>query len=144
MKPRKSMVWRKRNTAYKFGNTQPYMRSKSVMVWAGFGASGVGDIVIISGNMNGMMYHDLLKNHLKMSAKKIGLKKGWKLLQDNDPKHKCKFVQSYLQDMKIECIPHPPQSPDMNPIENLWDYIDRQIPVSKRTFLYSYIHKGNN
>ena len=133
MKPRKRYVWRRKNMAYEPGNTQSYARSQSVMVWACFGANGAGDIVIIPSTMTGEKYRDLLKEHLKSSSKKIGLKRGWMLLQDNDPKHNSKIVQSYLDQVKVKRIKHPPQSPEINSIENLWDYIDRRIPISDRT-----------
>ena len=64
------------------------------MIWVSFGANGVGDIAIIYGTMNQYAYKDLLRKHLRYSARKIGLKRGWMLLQDNDPKHRSKLVQS--------------------------------------------------
>ena len=27
----------------------------------------------------------------------------------------------------VQCFMWPPQSPDLNPIENLWDYIERKL-----------------
>lgn len=96
--PRKQYIWRRKNSAYDDGNTQAYTRSESVMVWGAFGANGVGDIVIIPITMNGAMYRDILKKYLGSSAKKIGLKRRWKLLQDNDPKNTSKIVKSeYLR-----------------------------------------------
>lgn len=138
MKPRRGYVWRKDNTALDNGNTDQNMRSQSIMVWGSFGHKGVGKLVFIDSTMTAIRYRDLLKKHLRASARKIGLKKGWILLQDNDPKHKSKIVQSELQSMGIKSIKHPPQSPDMNPIENLWDLVERAIPVSKRSNLVTF------
>lgn len=133
MKLRKEHVWRKKGTAYDDGNTHGYTRSQSVMVWGSFGAGGVGEICIIPCTMTGESYRNILDKHLKKSARKIGLRRGWLLCQDNDPKHKSRIVQTYLDRAKIKCVEHPPQSPDMNPIENLWDYVERRIPLSDRT-----------
>ena len=51
---------------------------------------------------------------------------------DNDPKHTSKVVQNYLSRKRIPVLPWPAQSPDMNPIENLRQYLDNHIPKSDR------------
>ena len=41
-------------------------------------------------------------------------------MQDHAPCHKAKVVMSYLSEQDFEIMDWPPQSPDSNPIENLW------------------------
>uniref|UniRef100_A0A1X7U137 Tc1-like transposase DDE domain-containing protein n=1 Tax=Amphimedon queenslandica TaxID=400682 RepID=A0A1X7U137_AMPQE len=43
-----------------------------------------------------------------------------RLMQDNDPKHSSKKVKEWLEANKINWWKTPPESPDLNPIENLW------------------------
>lgn len=42
------------------------------------------------------------------------------LMQDNDPKHNSKMGKKFLEDNNVNWWRTPPESPDLNPIENLW------------------------
>ena len=57
-------------------------------------------------------YVDILKQHLK--TVKV---KAWSQM-DNDPKHTSEVVAKWLKDNKVKVLEW--QSPDLNPIENLW------------------------
>ncbi|GFW27515.1 uncharacterized protein TNCV_163551 [Trichonephila clavipes] len=87
-------------------------------------ATGVGNLVIIDGIMNQYSYLNILKNNLSQSVSKLGLD-GFSTFQlDNDPKH---TVREWLLYNVRKQVKNPPQSPDLNPIEYLWDYLNRQI-----------------
>ena len=73
------------------------------------------------------MYRDILKKNLRSSARKTGLKRGWMILQDNDPKHNSQIVQSESAKMKIKYIKNTAQSPDVNPKETLWDHVGCKV-----------------
>ncbi|QRW15707.1 Transposable element Tcb2 transposase [Rhizoctonia solani] len=43
---------------------------------------------------------------------------------DNDPKHTAKVTQEWLNTQQLSVLPWPANSPYMNIIENVWDYLD--------------------
>ena len=61
------------------------------------------------------------------------------LQQDNDPKHTSKLCKNYLQRKAeagtIKILEWPSQSPDLNPIELLWEEMNRCIKKKRPTSL---------
>jgi len=122
-------VWRKPGESLKLKNLNPTVKhgGGGIMVWGCMSSNGAGKLEIIEGIMNQEVYQNILSKNLKQSAAMLRLDKGYLFQQDNDPKHKSKSTTKYLEKNKIYVLQWPPQSPDLNPIEHLWDHIDREI-----------------
>ena len=49
------------------------------------------------------------------------------LQHDNATSHTARSVRDFLQDRNVTTLPWPAKSPDLNPIEQVWDLLDRRM-----------------
>ncbi len=99
------------------------------MFWGYFSKYGTGPLVSIQGTMNQTEYISVLKEELipEFNKAKRSIPGVWRLMQDNAPCHTARAVKAFLRQERIEIIEWPPYSPDLNPIENLWQWIKRKL-----------------
>lgn len=97
-------------------------------VWGVITPQGVGRLHRVEGNMTGLKYVSILKTSLFGTARDYDIEIcDFILAQDNDPKHNSNVARDFYDEKGIQILPWPPQSPDMNIIENVWDHLDKLI-----------------
>lgn len=108
-----------------------------VHVWAGISKKGATGVCIFEGRMDARLYCDILQQTLlPFLEEKFSPPATHRFIQDNDPKHVSRMAQAFYLEKGINWFKTPPESPDINPIENVWhelkEFIRREVkPTTK-------------
>ena len=110
-------------------------------VYGCFSEEGFGNIYCFTNNLNADLLYTIYKITLLPSAKKLFGKDNdsWVLQEDNDPKHTSGKAQEWRDNNQVNRISWPSQSPDLNPMENVWAVLKANVgnhqPISTKDLI---------
>ena len=125
---RRDRVWRRPGERYAACCINQHNRwgGEGVMVWAAITFDHKSPLVVIQGNMTALCYIaqvlrptllPLLAQHRDVIT----------FQQDNARPHTARISMAFLGEHGVNVLPWPAYSPDMSPIEHLWDQLGRRI-----------------
>ncbi len=125
-------VWRKVGEEHKLECLKPTVKNQNqgVMIWGCISYNGMGKMHVHEGKVNSKKYLIMLEDVLAPSADMLELTGNLHFMQDNAPIHKAKKVMEYLNKNCSVIIEHPPQSPDLNPIEHVWAQMKQTLRLT--------------
>ena len=124
-------VRRRKGERYKQECTVPTMKHpETVHVWGCFSMRGVGALKVLPKGtaMNTKWYIETLENELIPTSHCQFPEDPFVFQDDGAPCHRAKAVKEWLCENDITCLyPWPGNSPDLNPIENIWAVVGTEV-----------------
>ncbi|HYN44572.1 MAG TPA: IS630 family transposase [Candidatus Limnocylindrales bacterium] len=106
-----------------------------VMIWGCITYEGVGIACKIDDILDAELYSEILRHELMDTIDYYQMDCADTIFQqDNDPKHTSQKAQDALDEIGLDVMEWPAQSPDLNPIEQYWNHLKKQMRERKKIY----------
>lgn len=96
-----------------------------VMVWGAIAYGSRSPLVFVRGNMTAQCYiEEIVEAHLLPYLRTLH---DPIFQQDNARPHVVRLTVNHLHNAQVNLLPWPPRSPDLSPIEHVWDIMGRRL-----------------
>uniref|UniRef100_A0AAY5L9I4 Tc1-like transposase DDE domain-containing protein n=1 Tax=Esox lucius TaxID=8010 RepID=A0AAY5L9I4_ESOLU len=104
---------------------------QSVIVWGAMSSAGVGPLCFLRSKVNAAVYQEVLEHFMLPAADQLYGDADFIFQQDLAPAHSAKPTSTWFKDHGIPLLNWPANSPDLNPIENLWGIVKRKMRYAR-------------
>nr|XP_031847715.1 uncharacterized protein LOC116433609 [Nomia melanderi] len=114
-----------------------------VHVWGCFSKQRFGTLHVFTDNLNAAKMVKIYQRALLPSAQRWSIRnnKHWLLEEDNNPKHRSRHCTAWKEENHIDVLDWPSQSPDANPIENVWAIMKIKLRGKKHNTIKKLIRQ---
>jgi transposase len=130
---RTSRVWREPTEEWSLSCVSATVKhSPSRMHWGCFSRQGVGPIVPLQGSATGATHVEILRKYVVPTMHRMFPNGDGLFQEDNATPHRSKIATAFRAEKDLHILSWPAQSPDLNPIENLWAEVKKNIYKRKK------------
>lgn len=102
----------------------------AIMIWGAITTEGPTRLSIVEGAINSDDYIETMSTVMLPRVREL-MGENFIYQQDNAPCHGSKKTRAWFAEQDIDLLDHPARSPDFNPIENLWEWMGRELMKEK-------------
>ncbi|GFV94413.1 transposable element Tcb2 transposase [Trichonephila clavipes] len=121
-------VWRRPGEWYNSPHTvlRHTSHTAGVLVWGAITYDSWSTLIVMRGTLKGQRYvDDILRPHVGPFLNGLP---GAIFQQDNARPHTARVAKDFLR--HFQTLPWPDRTPDLSPVEHVWDQLKRQMPLS--------------
>ncbi|KAI4904033.1 hypothetical protein NFI96_010231 [Prochilodus magdalenae] len=101
------------------------------MVWGAMSSAGVGPLCFLRSEVNAAVYQKVPEHFMLPAADQLYGDADFIFQQDLAPAHSAKATSTWFRDHGIPVLNWPTNSPDRNPIENVWCIVKRKMRYAR-------------